>query len=133
MTAKKRFRRIYERFALNHQFSRKTPLGGSLRTLDEVRKTYSEINRLGKSKKDFISAVVAKMKKESGIGGSLYAVMAGDKGIRFYESHDSKGIALEVGKCKPQNGGYLCTYKFSYTWKQVAEIAVGRGIFDEAR
>ena len=131
MTAKDRFRRIYERFALNYHFSRKNPFGGSLCTLGKVRETYRELGQSGG--KSIVSAIAEKMKKESGIGGSLCTVMVGDKSIRFSEQHNAKGITLEVGKCKPQNGGYLCTYEFTYTWSQVAKMALERGIFDEAR
>ena len=130
MTVKERFRRIYERFALNYQFSRKNPFGGYAGTADGLRKVYLESS--GLNGKVLVSRLADRMKKESGIGGYGGRVKAGSKEINFSEEHGTKGITLRVGKCSPQ-GEFKYVHEFAYNWKQVAKIALEMGIFDEAR
>ena len=120
MTAKERFRRLYERFALNCQFSRKNFLGGYAGTADRLREALRE--SAAASRKARVSLLAGKMKEEAGTGGYCGPAKAGGKTVSFSEQHDAKGISLWVGR-----------YKFSYTWKQVAGMVLDRGIFDEER
>ena len=109
MTVQERFKRIYERFALALYFKQK-----NFRT----RKMDGSVKE-----------VAYALKKEAGHSGSLRTI----NGVGFRINNSPKGLELGVGSCKPQNGGFLRTYEFGYTWHQVAKMVLERGLTDEAR
>ena len=122
MTVKERFKRIYERFALTQLFNLKNVFGGTAGSHERLQAIYNGLK--GKKDNDKIKAIAEALKHEAGISGS--ATWANN--VRFWISRDAKGLELQVGNCKPQNGAYNHTYEFKYTWQQTAKIVLERGL-----
>ena len=126
MTVKERFRRIYERFALAQLFKSNRYSGNTAGSRERVQRIFNGLRSA--DGKVLVDAVAKALKEGAGQGGGLWD--AG--GVIFYHSYGPKGIDLGVGDCKPQNGDSFRTYKFSYTWVQIARMVIERGILDEA-
>ena len=127
MTAKERFRRMYERFALKQAFKTGRFCGNTAGARERAQKTFNDHRSLDNNT---LANAIAKTLKEGAGWGSC--AMTADN-VSFWSWHDTNGLKLQVGKCRPQNGAHGHTYEFKYKWQQVARMALERGVFDEAR
>ena len=127
MKVKERLSRIYERFALAQAFGRSTMFRITGGTLENSMGKFAGLRDGNMT--DNVKKVAEWLKNEAGTSGSASSA----NGVKFLVGRDAKGLVLQVGGCRSQNGAYLHTYEFRYGWRQVAKMVLERGLLDEAR